>query len=691
MLVLGMAVLSLSVPSSYGQSSEMLVVHFDFDGDALDSSSYENDGETVNSPAFVATSEDGGYAIRLNGEDQHVSASGDLLNFENDFTITSRMRTLASTTQYIIFKGDFASASYSLRIDADGRPSAEISDGKASAVAVGNISVNNGNWQHVSASFDRDGYLRVFVNGTATGEPAALSSINDISGNGDLLIGARNNGGVNQLYFNGDIDDVRIYNEAFVQIPITLSMRGGSNVDAESNFTITGHDCIGNHIHNANPPTQNFLCPPLITIAITVPPDMVDTRYRFANGLLTQDFKSCSSGICDNEVFEDVTKQVTVTVNADGMDEAQRIGISRTQLGKSGTDYVRVDDAGSEVWVDRGGSLSFPEIVQPETAHYSVVPDANQGMYSSSMTRVGMYVTASSELVGKEVDSIVLKLDKVGQPDGTVHVRVRDLNDNIVRELGSIAASSLSPVPTDFLLTTSHVFRSDEGILIEYDSGDRENRVRLWFSTTDQFDGAGTFLIGYGNSTYFSFKENDLGAFFGNAIEEERFVASSTRVFTIFEPSVKTVSYEKQLLNPDADLDLQLFIPRYQMVAGETLTQNIEVAWKGSKQLAIASVTFDSNAGWFKVEKPAQTVVASIGDVSRIALPLTVSIPVGAEAGERMVNAKVVVADEQNRFRDVTVPVEIVVEGTVSYTLYLAIAIVSAIAIGVVILRFRRR
>jgi hypothetical protein len=268
-------------------------------------------------------------------------------------------------------------------------------------------------------------------------------------------------------------------------------------------------------------------------------------------------------------------------------------------------------------------------------------------------------------------------------------VRVRDSNDNIVKELGRIEASSLSRVPTDFLLTTSHVFQGDERFLVEYDLGDSANRVRLWFSTTDQFDGAQTHLISYYNSTYFSFKENDLGAFFGNAIEEERFVASSTRAFSIFEPGAKTVSYERQLLNPD--LDLQLFIPRYQMIAGETLTQNIEVEWRDSRQLAIASVTFDSNADWFKVEKPAQTTVTSIGNVSRMALPLTVSIPVGAEAGERVVNAKVVVADEQNRFRDVTVPVEIAVEETVSYTLYLAIAIVSVIAAGVVVLKFRRR
>ena len=72
-------------------------------------------------------------------------------------------------------------------------------------------------WNHVVLTIERNGNAYFYINGVQDGS----KSVNDIAipFSKDLLIGGYDK---RALFFNGSIDDVRIYNRALSQAEITL-------------------------------------------------------------------------------------------------------------------------------------------------------------------------------------------------------------------------------------------------------------------------------------------------------------------------------------------------------------------------------------------------------------------------------------------------------------------------------------
>jgi len=70
-----------------------------------------------------------------------------------------------------------------------------------------------GKWVHIVATYDHQ-YMRLYQNGKQVGTPLAETRDINWSASGDLRIGFA------QSYFNGSIDDVRIYKEPFTQAQI---------------------------------------------------------------------------------------------------------------------------------------------------------------------------------------------------------------------------------------------------------------------------------------------------------------------------------------------------------------------------------------------------------------------------------------------------------------------------------------
>lgn len=200
-----------------------------------DVTNYGNNG-TVSGAVYTTGkfNRDGraGKALSFDGVDDKVTVTdANSLDFGavTDFLLSVFIKTSAVVAQSIIFKGDNAAGNkyYFIRMDADGKVTAGLSDGTNSRTATSAGTVNNNVWRHILAVFDRDGNLQIYIDGVASGSATAISAVADINNANSLLIGARKNGVPEDQFFNGLIDEPSIFARALSANEITLLSKGG--------------------------------------------------------------------------------------------------------------------------------------------------------------------------------------------------------------------------------------------------------------------------------------------------------------------------------------------------------------------------------------------------------------------------------------------------------------------------------
>ncbi len=216
---------SSTAPSSASSLAVGLVGHWTFDEGtgiiANDATSHMNHGTLTNMEpatdwvAGVPRSFPNPYALDF--------ASNDRVLIPDDDSLEPQLMTLAawvhadtlpSSYNTIIDKRYSGIAdSYSLKLDAGGQIELclEPEVGTGCLLSTGSA-VSTGVWTHVAATWDGS-VMRVFKNGVqdaATGARTA-AIVYDSS---DLLIGMEDEDGTPQQFFDGRIDDVRIYNRA---------------------------------------------------------------------------------------------------------------------------------------------------------------------------------------------------------------------------------------------------------------------------------------------------------------------------------------------------------------------------------------------------------------------------------------------------------------------------------------------
>ena len=134
-----------------------------------------------------------------------------------DFTITGWIQTTSSAFQTMVGKMDWFNNNRFQLGTHNGKLYGETA--AAQTEVVSSATVNDGEWHHVAAVCDRDGDLTLYIDLGLDGQlPMAAA---DVTSGGRLCVGARTNGGSpypdpypNFAYFNGIIDEVRIYDEA---------------------------------------------------------------------------------------------------------------------------------------------------------------------------------------------------------------------------------------------------------------------------------------------------------------------------------------------------------------------------------------------------------------------------------------------------------------------------------------------
>lgn len=113
------------------------------------------------------------------------------------------------------------------------------------------------------------------------------------------------------------------------------------------------------------------------------------------------------------------------------------------------------------------------------------------------------YITSQSDIAGKEVDAIHLRLGSVGSPSGTATVGVFDSNLRLARSFGTIEAASVAADYQDYTFSLDnpgggYVLRPGDGVGILYEGGDSGNHLSVMADVAGLFDGRRTFHRHYG-------------------------------------------------------------------------------------------------------------------------------------------------------------------------------------------------
>jgi len=167
-----------------------------------------------------------GNSISFDGFDDYVEINNPEYQFVNQFTIESWIKPSSSSDYEGIFS--YGSVNH-VESDANGN---EISSNSQSGFGFAffstgwrfylqtstninwaqlpDASAPTGQWTHLAATYDGTN-LKLYKNGSLVNQTDALNGVINLSGAADFNIGYFNHNGIDR-YFNGNIDDVRLWN-----------------------------------------------------------------------------------------------------------------------------------------------------------------------------------------------------------------------------------------------------------------------------------------------------------------------------------------------------------------------------------------------------------------------------------------------------------------------------------------------
>src|SRR6185369_12906953 len=217
-----------ATPSSLAPTGLVVRLTFD-DGTARDSSGYGNHGTLMNGAAIV-TDPQRGKVLLLDGSNDYVDlGNGESLNLSdnNQATITAWVKVAASQNHNtILSKGEWKEA-YSLVVKGDTTPKDLLWTGNDTSVFSG-APVPLGTWTHVAMTINGDlttFYLNGQVSGAANQDRgnAIDNTTTGVSIGREQYAGSLPTG---RWFFNGQMDDVRLYERVLTQAEIQSVMVG---------------------------------------------------------------------------------------------------------------------------------------------------------------------------------------------------------------------------------------------------------------------------------------------------------------------------------------------------------------------------------------------------------------------------------------------------------------------------------
>ncbi len=186
------------------------IAHYEFEGDATDSSGNNNHGTAFGGVDFNA---DGviGNTASFDGVNDYIDVPDNLISSTGDLTVSAWINT--SETGDIFSNNNGGEGRFGIGINGDDELTAFVGKGGTGSpdnfVLSDNQPITDNEWRHITAT--REGLeWNLFVDGENV---ATDTTTNFIDTSKPLVIGARGNL-IESTFFSGEIDDLRIYNHA---------------------------------------------------------------------------------------------------------------------------------------------------------------------------------------------------------------------------------------------------------------------------------------------------------------------------------------------------------------------------------------------------------------------------------------------------------------------------------------------
>jgi len=207
------------VTSDPGTSN--LAAYYKLDGDAQDSSGSGNNGTLVGNPTWVSAGKVGG-ALQFNGLDYVECGAGPSLNITDAVTISAWIRLAGPTAdQKIAGNQDGVAGGYKLGVYSD-RVEFEIRTPENSWVlnrdVAGGTVLTPNVWYHVAGVYSKGSYIATYVNGVLDRVLATSALLGSTTGT--FKIGREPFWWGNFCFWNGMIDDLRVYNRTLAPAEI---------------------------------------------------------------------------------------------------------------------------------------------------------------------------------------------------------------------------------------------------------------------------------------------------------------------------------------------------------------------------------------------------------------------------------------------------------------------------------------
>lgn len=183
---------------------------------AFDRSGKGNNGTLTNGP--TVTEGKSGQALNFNGSSNYVTM-GYVLSFSGtqSLSMSAWIKPNVTNVSYQTLVGK--ELDYKLDLDSGGKVNFLLGNSWGRNFAS-DTSLVAGNWYHIVATYDGTN-KKMYINGSWD---KTVASTGNISGNSyQFNIGQRNS----DDYFNGIIDEVRIYNRALTQAEVTALYNAG--------------------------------------------------------------------------------------------------------------------------------------------------------------------------------------------------------------------------------------------------------------------------------------------------------------------------------------------------------------------------------------------------------------------------------------------------------------------------------
>ena len=202
-----------------------------------------------------------GNTLQFDGKDDYVEVTGDSLELKEDKTVEAWVYPHSFTWARIIFKRIDDNNDYQLTLYEGGGFAFAVNDGgtqyRALSTKYGNDSYGVNQWYHLAGTYDdATKQVKLYINGTRQGGTTSSGwGIGNLSPT-SLQIGRRND---NAGYFEGKIDEVRVWNRALTEEEIVANAQGRTismnepglvgywSLDEGSGTTAKDNSSNGNH------------------------------------------------------------------------------------------------------------------------------------------------------------------------------------------------------------------------------------------------------------------------------------------------------------------------------------------------------------------------------------------------------------------------------------------------------------